>query len=70
MQVSGVAQETRTELVEGLLHRIERISHAGQDRRFHQDVEGLGQVSIRQRIQRQAVGQVGACLEFCVRGIT
>ena len=62
MQVFGLGQELRAELVERLFHRIERIDHAGQDGHLDQRVKGLGQFTGGQRrdghahIQRQAAG--------------
>ncbi len=55
VQVFGVGQEALAELMEGLFHRVEGIDHAGQDRHFHQGVEGLGQLAVGQRVQGQAI---------------
>ena len=54
VQVFGLRQELLAEPVEGLLHRVERIHHTGEDRVFDQRVEGLGQRTNHQRVDARA----------------
>ncbi len=43
VQVLRVFQEMLAEVVKCLLHRVKWIGHAGQNRKLHQRVKGLGQ---------------------------
>ena len=55
VQVLGIGQEAVTEIVKGLLHRIERVDLACQNRHLHQGMEGFGQLAVSHRVQCQSI---------------